>query len=138
MSKITFTDKVALNENPSIPEINKMTALNVNELKNAINDNSPEERLYVVEGGPFVVPAGQTHGEDTIELSAQYNANDYVVISYAVNISSSNSWTTNKYAVVNIVTTISNKNYLTIMYNLETAQATDTNVRYKAVLLKIN
>jgi hypothetical protein len=39
MSKITYTNKVALNVNSSIPEINKVTADNMNEIKTAVNDN---------------------------------------------------------------------------------------------------
>lgn len=36
---ITFQDKVALNENPDIPEINKITDDNINDLKAGINAN---------------------------------------------------------------------------------------------------
>ena len=39
MSKITYTNKVALNVNSSIPETNKITAENMNEIKNAINQS---------------------------------------------------------------------------------------------------
>lgn len=39
MSKINFNNKVALNQNPEIPEINKVTADNMNEIKNAINQS---------------------------------------------------------------------------------------------------
>lgn len=35
---ITFQDKVALNENPDIPEVNKITAENVNEIKANVNN----------------------------------------------------------------------------------------------------
>lgn len=36
---ITFQDKVALNENPDIPEVNKITDDNINDLKAGINTN---------------------------------------------------------------------------------------------------
>ena len=36
---ITFQDKVALNENPDIPEVNKITDDNINSLKTGINTN---------------------------------------------------------------------------------------------------
>lgn len=36
---ITFQDKIALNENPDIPEINKITDNNINDLKAGINTN---------------------------------------------------------------------------------------------------
>ncbi len=38
MALITYDDKVALNENPDIPLINKITAGDMNEIKNAINN----------------------------------------------------------------------------------------------------
>lgn len=39
---ITFQDKVALNENPDIPEINKITDDNINDLKAGINTNETD------------------------------------------------------------------------------------------------
>ena len=39
MSKIGFTDKVALNENASIPDINKCKASDMNEIKRVVNEN---------------------------------------------------------------------------------------------------
>lgn len=38
MNLITYADKVRLNENPNVAEINKVTADNMNEIKNAINN----------------------------------------------------------------------------------------------------
>lgn len=38
MNIITFDDKVALNEHSDIPDINKITASDMNEIKNAINN----------------------------------------------------------------------------------------------------
>lgn len=40
MSKITYEDKVALNENSQIAEINKVTAGNMNEIKQVVNEQS--------------------------------------------------------------------------------------------------
>ena len=39
MSKITYTDKVALNENPSVADVNKVKASDMNEIKNVVNAN---------------------------------------------------------------------------------------------------
>lgn len=39
MSKIEFTDKVALNENASIPDVNKCKASDMNEIKQVVNEN---------------------------------------------------------------------------------------------------
>ena len=38
MAKITYDDKVALNEEPSVAEINKVTDDNMNEIKTSVND----------------------------------------------------------------------------------------------------
>ena len=40
---ITYDDKVALNENPSVAEINKVTDNNMNEIKSVVNNNANEE-----------------------------------------------------------------------------------------------
>lgn len=42
MSKITYTNKVALNENVEIPNINKITDDDMNEIKNVVNNNDDE------------------------------------------------------------------------------------------------
>lgn len=39
MSKITYTDKVALNENASVNDINKIKAADMNEIKSVVNAN---------------------------------------------------------------------------------------------------
>ena len=41
MQQITFQDKVNINTEPSIPEINKLTDDNINKMKQAINLNAP-------------------------------------------------------------------------------------------------
>lgn len=42
MSKITYTNKVAINENAEIPNINKVTDNDMNEIKNVVNSNDDE------------------------------------------------------------------------------------------------
>ena len=39
MAKITYENKVALNENASIPDINKVNASDMNEIKSVVNGN---------------------------------------------------------------------------------------------------
>ena len=39
MSKITYADKVALNENPNVADVNKIKADDLNEIKNVVNAN---------------------------------------------------------------------------------------------------
>lgn len=40
MGKITYTDKVAVNQNASIPDINKVNASDMNEIKRVVNENA--------------------------------------------------------------------------------------------------
>ena len=40
---ITYTDKVALNENQSVADINKVTDDDMNEIKSVVNNNANEE-----------------------------------------------------------------------------------------------
>ena len=42
MSKITYTNKVAINENAEIPNINKVTDNDMNEIKNVVNNNDDD------------------------------------------------------------------------------------------------
>lgn len=39
MAKITYVDKVTMNENPDIPAINKCQAADMNEIKTVVNEN---------------------------------------------------------------------------------------------------
>ena len=39
MSKINYTDKVTLNENPNVADVNKVKADDLNEIKNVVNAN---------------------------------------------------------------------------------------------------
>lgn len=48
MSKITYTDKEYIYENAEIPEINKITDGNMNEIKSVVNEN--DTRLTTAEG----------------------------------------------------------------------------------------
>ena len=42
MSKITYTDKVTLNENPNVADVNKVKASDMNEIKNVVNANDDD------------------------------------------------------------------------------------------------
>lgn len=42
MGKITFEDKVKINDLPSIPNINKVTDADMNEIKTVVNENDDE------------------------------------------------------------------------------------------------
>ena len=56
MAQITYDDKVALNENPSVAEINKVTDDNMNEIKNTINTNTPVGSISLFAGA--TAPSG--------------------------------------------------------------------------------
>lgn len=42
MSKITYADKVTLNENPNVADVNKVKASDMNEIKQVVNANDNE------------------------------------------------------------------------------------------------
>ena len=53
MSLITYADKVALNENSQIADINKVTADDMNQIKNAINNLFPIGFIIEVDNAEF-------------------------------------------------------------------------------------
>lgn len=84
MSKITFGDKSYLNLNGDIPETNKITDTNINEIKTVVNDNYDEyvDNLFyksgdVIELGQsvqditkmFVMPGFITSGSKSLYLT---------------------------------------------------------------------
>lgn len=50
MAQITYDDKVALNENPSVADINKVTDDDMNEIKTTINTNTPVGSISLFAG----------------------------------------------------------------------------------------
>lgn len=56
MQQITFQDKVNINTEPSIPEINKLTDDNINKMKQAINLNAPAGVISMYAGS--TAPSG--------------------------------------------------------------------------------
>lgn len=53
MVLITYEDKVALNENPQVADVNKVTADNMNQIKNAINNLFPVGFIIEVDNAEF-------------------------------------------------------------------------------------
>lgn len=51
MAKITFDDKYDLNVQSDIPDVNKITADDMNKIKEAINDNYEEIQKLINSGG---------------------------------------------------------------------------------------
>lgn len=50
MAQITYNNKVALNTNPNVAEINKVTDNNMNEIKNTVNTNTPVGSISLFAG----------------------------------------------------------------------------------------
>lgn len=50
MAQITYTDKVALNINSDIPDINKVNANDMNEIKSTVNTNAPIGSIQIYAG----------------------------------------------------------------------------------------
>lgn len=74
MSLITYEDKQAIGTQPSIPEVNKVTADNMNEIKQVVNDLNPVT-LYNNSLG----------SNGTITLSDDVNNYEYIEIFYLSN-----------------------------------------------------
>lgn len=70
MSKLTYTNKVALSENPSVAAANKVQDSDMNSIKNAVNEN----------GSYAEVQIGDMGGEFYCELEGTLSSGDLVKI----------------------------------------------------------
>ena len=70
MSKLTYTNKVALSENPSVAAANKVQDSDMNSIKNAVNEN----------GSYAEVQTGDMGGEFYCELEGTLSSGDLVKI----------------------------------------------------------
>ena len=68
MAKITYTDKEALNEIPSIPAKNKVQAEDMNEIKKAVNQNELKVLLIVDSSAPAECSTGDMYYNTTTKL----------------------------------------------------------------------
>ena len=80
MSKIDYTDKVALNIDPSISAINKCQATDMNSIKNAINQNGSYTTLSI----------NSTTGVFYCDLEGTLATNDIIKVNVPSNISNVN------------------------------------------------
>ena len=69
MNKITYANKVAINENADIPDINKVTDSDMNEIKNVVND--------FISGGDYL-SFTPTLMNATMTYSTQYGKYKYI------------------------------------------------------------
>lgn len=94
MSKIDYTNKVAINENPSVAAINKCQATDMNSIKNAINQNGSFTTLTLDSNtGVFYcdlegtlatndivrVSVPSTSATSNMSISVDNNTNNYLV-----------------------------------------------------------
>ena len=72
MSKITYTDKVTLNENPNVEDVNKVKANDLNEIKNVVNANDDNvgdlEQLQTTVKDNLVNAINEVHGRTIWKL----------------------------------------------------------------------
>lgn len=68
MAKITYADKVALNENPNVNAINKVRDVDMNEIKEVINDNETKVLLAVSSSAPATCDTGDIYFNTTDNL----------------------------------------------------------------------
>lgn len=104
MSKITYTNKVALNENADIPNINKVTDNDMNEIKTVVNNNDDE--LTTINTN---LMNATTYSTDEIRIGTWIDGKPIYrkvfdrgtsIESFAHNISNiSNIWINNDYSV---------------------------------------
>ena len=83
MSKITYSDKVTLNENPNVADVNKVKADDLNEIKNVVNANDDN--------------VGDISDLKTTDVSSVVNAVNELVDKVNYKISTSGNWTIKKY-----------------------------------------
>ena len=83
MSKINYTDKVTLNENPNVADVNKVKADDLNEIKNVVNANDDN--------------VGDLANLKTTDISSVVNAVNELVDKVNYEISTSGNWTIKKY-----------------------------------------
>lgn len=70
MGTITYENKVAINENTSVADVNKVKATDMNEIKNAVNDNN--SKIVGLKGTIVWTNSNPTSnfGQQTITLDA--------------------------------------------------------------------
>lgn len=76
MAQITYANKVALNENPNINAINKVRDVDMNELKEVINENETKILLAVTDTEPAECSTGDMYYNTTDELIYTATATD--------------------------------------------------------------
>ena len=105
MSKITYADKVTLNENPNVADVNKVKASDMNEIKQVVNANDDkfnytqeEQRIGTwIDGKPIYrqvikvtyIDSANNNYDVTISIS---NLNEIVNIGGTIKITDTNTY----------------------------------------------
>ena len=76
MAQITYANKVALNENASVPAINKVRDADMNEIKQVINQNETKILLAVSDTAPSECSTGDVYFNTTTNLLYTATATD--------------------------------------------------------------
>lgn len=84
MSKITFEDKVALNVNPDIADVNKVNDSDMNEIKNVVNTNDDNAGL--------LSNLNTTDKSSMVNAINEVNDNDVLKGTYSTNETRIGTW----------------------------------------------
>lgn len=93
MSKITYANKVAINENAEIPDINKITDDDMNEIKTVVNNNDDElitinTKLTNITGQILWTNSNPTQAiSETINITLSSSNYDMIEIYYIQTVS---------------------------------------------------
>lgn len=136
MSKITYTDKVALNQNSNVQDIYKVNPADMNEIKNVVNANSPEEKLVTMTG-TITLTQGQTIASKYVTLPTGLTIDNCVVISGAYGYDN-NAWTSASPLGVSLSKNSQNVHQLYLVYTTGSAFSETSELNYKVILLKIS
>lgn len=69
MSKITYADKVTLNENPNVADVNKVKANDLNEIKNVVNANDDNVGNLTTDVSSVVNAINEIVGQNNIKTN---------------------------------------------------------------------
>lgn len=124
MSKITYTNKVALNENADIPNINKVTDDDMNEIKTVVNNNDD------------IVTNATTYSTDEIRIGTWIDGKPIYRKAYYVNAFANNSNVYLDINVENVDTVISANGYAKNSSHTETIflNSSYSNAIYDAIV----
>lgn len=89
MQKITYDAKAYINENPSVPAINKVQAVDMNEIKTVVNTNADATHTWVelgVKQGSGSITLPNDYKEILVIINLQDNANAWLTLNIPQNL----------------------------------------------------